>query len=164
MKINKYRLVDCMWGAFIMSLVLSYAMPIIAKGFITFDEFITSVVVSFFVGLFIKLFLPIDKISSRFAAKCGTEKGTMKFRLCSSISTTLIMGTIMSIIMTWWGMHAAPDYQIHLFSEWISTYPWVLIIVFVMVNVCHLSGSYIVKSIYGNMTQEVVEQHETQDV
>lgn len=163
MRINKYRFVDCAWGALLMSIVLSFAMPMIANGTITLEEFISNLIVSFFVGLIVMLLLPIDKISSRFAMKCGANKDTMKFNLCSAASTTVIMGTIMSIIMTWWGMHTVPDYRARLFGEWSRTYPWVLIIVFIMVIICQLSGSYIVKLIFGEISPKVVEPEKTQD-
>lgn len=148
MRIDKYRLADSIWGALIMSIVLSFAMPIIANGSITFEEFFLSVIVSFFAGLIIKLFSPIDKISICIANKCGAKKGTIKNSLCIAASTTLIMGTIMSLIMTWWGMHTIPDYQNQYIHGWISTYPWVLIIVFLMVNICHVSSKLVLKMIF----------------
>ncbi|NLI21107.1 MAG: hypothetical protein GX418_06115 [Clostridiales bacterium] len=154
MKISKYRLVDCIWGALIMGMVLSFAMPMISNGFVTLAEFLSSLIVSFFVGLAIMLFSPIRKISARFATKCGAENGTVKYSLCSAAATTLLMGTAMSIIMTWWGMHAVPGYQSQLFHAWISAYPWVLIVVFIMVNFCQWSGKYVVKLLFGDAAQE----------
>ena len=154
MKIDKYRFVECAWGALVMGIVLSFTMPIIANGSITLGEFISSLIVSFFVGLAIMLFSPIDKISSRFAKKCGAEEGTIKFTLCSAVSTTLLMGTTMSLIMTWWGIHNVPNFQTQYFHGWISAYPWILIIVFIMVNFCQFSGKYIVKLFFSNVAQE----------
>ena len=126
-----------------MSVVLSLEMPLIATGKVTLAAFCSGFLVSFFASLALKLFTPIIDIGLSFARKVGAKQGTLGFRIASTALQTLMMGTCMSLLMNWWGMRNVPNLADVYLQAWLRVYPFVLVSVFIMINVSIWSSGLI---------------------
>lgn len=126
-----------------MSVVLSLEMPLIATGNVTLTAFCTGFLVSFFASLALKLFTPIIDAGFFLARKVGAKQGTLGFRIAATAFQAVMMGTCMSLLMNWWGMRNVPNLADVYLQAWLRVYPFVLVSVFVMINVSIWSSGLI---------------------
>lgn len=133
-----------MWGSLLMSTVLSIVMQLIASGRVRFYDFWTGFLISFFASLALKLITPIIEAGQYLAERMGAVPHTIRYQLTSTIFLALMMGTVMSLLMTWWGVCRVPDYQSIYLQSWLREYPWVLLTVYVMINISIPTGERLV--------------------
>lgn len=149
MKVTKFDVILNIWVCIVICAVLSFALPMIAKGTITLPEYLSGFIVSTILSFILIMFLPIIKLGDSFAAKCGAEAHTVKRQLLTTIILALIMGTIMSIAMTWWGLRNVPGYQEFFWMAWFAAFPWALLIIYASANVALWTGIPLTKKIMG---------------
>ena len=134
-RFTKENLLAQAYGSALMSTVLSLEMPLLATGSVTLVGFCTGFLVSFFASLALKLFTPIISVGQLLAEKAGTKRGTLGFRIASTAVQAVMMGTCMSLLMNWWGMRSVPNLAAVYWKSWLAVYPYVLVSVFLMINV-----------------------------
>lgn len=127
-----------------MSTVLSIVMQLIANGRVRFYDFWTGFLISFFASLALKLITPIIEAGQYLAERMGAVPRTIRYQLTSTVFLALMMGTVMSLLMTWWGVCRVPDYWSIYLQSWLREYPWVLLTVYVMINISIPTGERLV--------------------
>lgn len=157
MKVTKFDTILNIWVSLIISLVLSYALPMITNGSITTGEYFSGLIISFVISFILVMLIPIVKLGDMFAAECGTKPNTIARQLLSTIVLVLIMGTVMSLIMTWWGLHNISDYTSFFFTSWLHAYPWVLFIIYITSNISLWTGIPLTKRILGISSGEPLD-------
>ncbi|MCD7805807.1 MAG: DUF2798 domain-containing protein [Lachnospiraceae bacterium] len=148
-KLTKFFVLTNVWGSIIMSIVLSMMMPILNGRSLTLNGFCTGFVVSFFTSLALKLFTPLIPLSGKLADWSGAPKGTNASQLVSTLLMAACMATIMSLVMTLWGIRNAPNISEIWFSSWIRAWPYAVLIVYVMVNISLWTGNPLVRKLLG---------------
>lgn len=147
MKLTKYGVYINIWGSIVMSAVLSAALPLLSTGHVTLEGYFSEYIVSFFLSLFIKLFTPVLPLGEKFSDYCQAKEGTLGRQLNTTLVTALMLSFVMSLAMTWWGLHGVPNYQSVYWASWIGAYPWVLVIVYITSNIGLITGRPIVNRI-----------------
>lgn len=143
-RFKKENVLMQMWGSLLMSTVLSIVMPLIANGAIRWFDFWTGFLISFFASLALKLLTPVIEIGQYLAEKLGVRPRTLSYRLLSTVFLALMMGTAMSLLMTWWGVCHVPGYWSFYLQSWLHEYPWVLLTVYLMINISIPTGEWLV--------------------
>ena len=149
MKVTKFDVVLNIWVAFLISAVLSIVLPLIAKGGLTVGEFFSGLGISFVLSFVLVLVLPIVQLGDKFAAACSAKPHTMPRQLLTTVVLALIMGVIMSLVMNWWGLHAVPGYENFYWSAWLKSFPFALIVIYIMANISLSTGIPLTKKILG---------------
>lgn len=134
-RLQKNNIIVQSWGSVLMSTVLSLEMPLLATGSVTLASFCTGFMVSFFASMALKLFTPIIDAGQFLAEKVGAKRGNISFRVLSTAFQAVMMGTCMSLLMNWWGMRNVPNLADVYWKSWLAVYPYVLVSVFIMINV-----------------------------
>lgn len=142
-RLQKDNVIAQIWGSVLMSVVLSLEMPLIANGSVTLNAFCTGFLVSFFASLALKLFTPIIDAGGFLARSLGAKPGTIRFRITATACQAVMMGTCMSLLMNWWGMRHVPNLAQVYLQAWLRVYPFVLVSVFIMINVSIWSSGLI---------------------
>ena len=142
-RLQKDNVLAQVWGSVLMSVVLSLEMPLIANGSVTLSAFCSGFLVSFFASLALKLFTPIIAAGAFLAGELGVPRRTVAFRIAATACQAVMMGTCMSLLMNWWGMRHVPNLSQVYLGAWLRVYPFVLISVFLMINVSIWSSGLI---------------------
>ncbi len=159
MKITKFDMILNLWVSLIISLILSYALPMLATGGVTAGGYISGLIVSFIISMVLVTFVPLVKWGDMFAAKCGAKPFTVPRQLLAAIVLVLIMATVMSSSMTWFFIHNIPGYQSFFLSAWLHAYPWALLVVYISANISLWTGIPLTKKILG-IPSGVPEDHQ----
>jgi hypothetical protein len=149
MKITKFDVYLNIWVSLLISAVLSFALPMIANGHVAAAGYFSGLALSFIVSLILVLAIPLVKLGDMFAALCGTKPHTIPRQLLSTVVLALIIGTAMSLIMTWWGVRNIPGFQEFFLSAWLYAYPFALVILYVILNISLWTGVPLVKKLLG---------------
>jgi hypothetical protein len=149
MRITKFDVILNLWVSIVISLILSFVLPMIATGHLTVAEYCSGFAVSLVVSFVLVMFLPVVKLGDMFAAKCGAKPFTLPRQLLTTIVLALIMGTIMSLFMTWWGVRVIPGWQNFFFGAWLKAFPWALLVIYVSANISLWTGIPLTKKILG---------------
>lgn len=144
-RFQKDNIVSQIWGSCLMSVILSLEMPLLAKGSVGLADFCTGFAVSFFASLALKLLTPIIDLGQTLAEKAGARRRTLWFRILSTAFQAVMMGTCMSLLMTWWGMRNSAALASLYWNSWMHGYPYVLVTVFILINVSIVTSALIFK-------------------
>ena len=129
MKITKFEVILNLWISLIINVVLSIVLPILAIGFINWGIFIKGFAIAFTVSTIFVFIVPVVKWGDSFAAALKTKPHTVPSQLLSTIILALILGTMMSLLMTW--VNLPKDIPIPFVAAWLKGYPAVLATVYV---------------------------------
>lgn len=129
MKITKFEVILNLWISLIINIVLSIVLPILAIGFITWGIFLKGFAIAFTVSTLFVFVVPVVKWGDSFAAALKAKPHTVPSQLLSTIILALILGTLMSLLMTW--VNLPKDIPIPFVPAWLSGYPAVLATVYV---------------------------------
>jgi hypothetical protein len=147
MKLTKFDVYLNVWVSLVISAILSFTLPMIANGYVTVGEYLSGLLISFLISLVLVLVLPVVKWGDLFAAKCGAVPHTMSGQLLATIILALVIGTFMSLIMTWWGVRNVPGFQSFFMSAWLNAYPWALLVIYASANISLWTGIPLVKTL-----------------
>jgi len=149
LKITKFDVYINIWMAFIISAVLSFALPMISTGHLAIGDFFSGLIISWAVSFLVGLFLPFAKWGNMFAAKCGAKPGSMQSMFLANIILAFLMSVIMVLVMTWWGLHLVPDYQNIYLGAAIGSYPWAVLISYIASNIGFATGFHLIVKVLG---------------
>lgn len=147
MKIKKLDIILGIWISLINSLVLSFAIPLIAHSPITVQSYFAGLLLPFILGIVLVTLIPLPKWGNAIAGKLGTKPQTLQRQLVAAIFLVIIMGTIMTLCMSWWNLHTIPDYTNIFFFAWLKIYPWALLVIYVSSNIAMWTGIRLAKKI-----------------
>lgn len=82
----------------VMSLILGHISAL------NIGEMALSFVVSYIFACVIGYFIPTDQWGSRFAEKCGAEKGSRKFDILVNLVVNTFFCIVMTVFMTWFSL------------------------------------------------------------
>lgn len=125
-KLTKFDLVLNLWISVIINVALSIALPLIAMGTLTWPIFLRGFAIAFPVSTILVLVLPVVPLGNRFACALGAKPNTPVFTMFSTLVLALILGTLMSLLMTAVNAGIGPWFV----SAWLSCYPMVLLTVY----------------------------------
>ncbi|MDR0653525.1 MAG: hypothetical protein LBG12_09510 [Synergistaceae bacterium] len=149
MKLTKFDVYLNVWISLVISAILSFTLPLIANGHVTAGEYMSGLFISFVISFVLVLVIPVVKWGDLFAAKCGAVPHTASGQLLATIVLALVIGTFMSLIMTWWGVRNVPGFQNFFLSAWMNAYPWALLVIYVSANISLWTGIPLVKKLLG---------------
>ena len=142
-----FSLVLGIWIAFVNTLIICFAMPLIIAGKITLIQYFSNMPLPFILGIVLVTLIPLPKWGNMIAGKLGTKPGTFKQQLIASFFMVIIIAPIISFSMMWWNVHRMPNYTTFLMSTWISALPKVILAVYISANIAIWSGIPLVKRI-----------------
>lgn len=97
---NKYNLFINVYISLIINVVLSIILPLVSVGMLNFRIFITGFLIAFPISTLLVLFIPLNLLGDHLAGKAGLKKGSVGFRLFSTLILSFILSVVMSLIMT----------------------------------------------------------------
>jgi len=127
MKRTKFDTVMDLWISLVLNIIMSIALPLIALHFITWGIFFKGFVIAFVVSTIFVFIVPIVKWGNKFAAALGAGPNTLVSQLLSTIIVALVLGTLMTMLMTAVNAGIGP----HFLGAWWSCYPYALVVVYI---------------------------------
>ena len=143
MKKTKFDVILNLWISFVINVILSIVLPILAIGFLTPMIFLKGFIIAFIVSTAFVFIVPIVKWSNNFAALFKVRPHTLPSQLISTILLALCLGTLMSLLMTAVNAGAGP----YFFAAWLSFYPLALLTVYVSAQIGIWTGIHLAKKI-----------------
>lgn len=149
MKLNKFDVLLGLWISLVNALLLSLVMPLIAGIPLTFGGYLSSLMFPFILGFLLTTLIPIPKWGNAMAGKFGLKPFSLKRQLVASVFIVLVMGTIMTLVLTYLRLHNGPQPAPDFFATWIRSYPISLLVIYVAANIALSTGFPLVKKILG---------------
>lgn len=149
MKITKFDVLLNVWVSLILNIFLNTIVPIANGTGLTLSSFASSYVLGVIIGFILITFLPIAPLGNKFGDLFKLDRGDIKHQLVSNVLVALIMATIMSSFMTWWGIKDVPGYQDFYVASVVSSYPLSLFLTWLSQNIALCTGIPLVKKALG---------------
>lgn len=143
MKRSKFEVALNLWISLVINVVLCIALPLLAIGFINWGIFLKGFIIAFPLSTIFVFLVPIVKWGEHFAAALKAKPYTLASQLLSTLLLALVLGTLMSLLMTAVNAGVGPFF----FKAWISAYPFVLIIVYISALIGIWTGLPLVRRI-----------------
>lgn len=124
---NKFNIIFNLWVSLIINIALCIVLPLVAMNMINWGIFIKGFLIAFPVSTLLVLFVPIVPLGHKVASGFGLAENSVPFTLVSTIVLALILGTLMSLLMTAVNAGVGPFFVM----AWWSCYPIVLLTVYV---------------------------------
>lgn len=127
MKLTKFEIILNLWISLVINIVLSIALPLLSIKFITLGIFLKGFAIAFTVSTIFVFIVPVVKWGENFAVACKAKPHTISSQLLSTLVLAMILGTLMSLLMTAVNAGMGP----YFFAAWLSLYAYVLLVVYV---------------------------------
>lgn len=143
MKLTKFDIILGLWISVLMNTVLGIFIPLIAIGSITWGIFLKDFAIAFPISTIFAFIVPINKWAGKFALFFNAKPHTIISQLLSAIITAIIFGLLMSLLMTAVNAGIGP----HFIGAWLSTLPYVVIVVYISSLIGVWTGIPLVKKV-----------------
>lgn len=126
-KMGKFDVFVNIWISLVINVVLSIVLPVVAIGKLTPAIFLKGFVIAFSVSTAFVFLVPVVNLGQRFASLFKVKPQSFPDLLLSTVVLTLILGTLMSLLMTVVNAGIGPWFV----AAWLSCYVWALLSVYV---------------------------------
>jgi len=126
-KMGKFDIFVNLWISLVINVVLSIVLPLVAIGMVTPAIFLKGFAIAFTVSTAFVFLVPVVSLGQKFASLFKVKPQSFPALLLSTIVLALILGTLMSLLMTAVNAGIGPWFV----PAWLSCYVWVLLSVYV---------------------------------
>jgi hypothetical protein len=142
---NRFDVFVSIWISFVINVALSIVLPVVAIGFVSFPIFVKGFAIAFTVSTLFVFAVPVVKWGQKFADRFKAPPDSVPGHLLATVVLALIVGTLMSLLMTAVNAGFGPHYV----QAWLSCYGWALLSVYLSALAGAATGVPLAKKLFG---------------